>query len=100
MVKLKRNSPFFSAGADLLSRKYFEVDDNFLHIEIVAPLLRVNMTVLTKSRLQDSFRALQQFYESALCNYSLGEFPWATIHGQISETNTKNYTESNFSNLI
>ena len=47
MVRLKRNSPFFNAGADLLSRKYFEVDDIFLHIEIVARLLRISKPVLT-----------------------------------------------------
>ena len=47
MVKLKRNSLFFNAGADLLARKYFEVDDIFVHFEIVAPLLRNNMPVST-----------------------------------------------------
>ena len=83
MVKLKQNSPFFSAGADLLSRKYFEVDDIFLHIEIVAPLLRVNMPVLTFFQPNQGYRTVSGLSNSSMkAPYAI--ILWANFPGQLS----------------
>ena len=83
MVKLKRNSPFFNARADLLSRKFFKVDEIFLHIEIVAPLLRVKMPVLTNFQPTQVYKTVSGLSNSSMkAPYAI--ILWANFPGQLS----------------